>query len=63
VAVIFNMIEDIDNDNMAKIVMAFWALWWRRNKRCWRDKIPTIFYVIRRARYTLGLEKCEHATQ
>jgi hypothetical protein len=33
--------------------MVLWALWWRRNQRYWHDKIPTIFYVIRRARDTL----------
>jgi hypothetical protein len=53
VAMIFNMLEEINKDNMAKIVMFLWALWWRRNQRCWHDKIPTIFYVIRRARDTL----------
>jgi hypothetical protein len=30
--------------------MIFWTLWWRRNQRCWNDKIPTIFEVICRAR-------------
>jgi hypothetical protein len=53
VAMIFNMLEEINKDNMAKIVMFLWALWWRRNTKCWHDKIPTIFYVIRGARDTL----------
>ncbi|MCH92466.1 60S ribosomal protein L23 [Trifolium medium] len=37
---------------MARITMILWTLWWRRNQRCWHDKIPTIFEVIRRARDT-----------
>ncbi|PNY12847.1 60S ribosomal protein l23 [Trifolium pratense] len=37
---------------MARITMILWTLWWRRNQRCWHDKIPTIFEVTRRARDT-----------
>jgi hypothetical protein len=32
-AMMFNMIEEIDNDNMAKIVMVLWVLLWRKNQR------------------------------
>jgi hypothetical protein len=42
VAMIFNMSEEINKDDMAKIVMFLWALWWRRNTKCWHDKIPMI---------------------
>ncbi|KAK2397152.1 hypothetical protein QL285_058758 [Trifolium repens] len=29
------------------------TLWWRRNKNCWNEKLPTIFEVIRRSQETL----------
>ncbi|MCH84616.1 60S ribosomal protein L23 [Trifolium medium] len=44
------MIEEVDKDKLARITMILWSLWWRRNQKCWNDKIPTIFDVIRRAR-------------
>jgi hypothetical protein len=31
VAMIFNMIKEIDDENMANIVVVFWVLWWKRN--------------------------------
>jgi hypothetical protein len=46
----FKMIDEVDADKMVRITMILWTLWWRRNQRCWNDKIPTIFEVIRQAR-------------
>jgi hypothetical protein len=45
----FRMITEVEADKMARIIMMLWTLWWRRNQRCWNDKIPTIFDVLRRA--------------
>jgi hypothetical protein len=52
-SMVFNMLETIDDESMAKILMMFWTLWWRRNQKCYNDKIPTIFDITRRARETL----------
>ncbi|GAU26181.1 hypothetical protein TSUD_354030 [Trifolium subterraneum] len=43
-------VGNFDKDKMARIAMILWTLWWRRNQRCWKNKIPTIFEAIRRAR-------------
>jgi hypothetical protein len=48
----FRMINEVELTKVARIVMIMWALWWRRNQRCWNDKIPTIFEVIQRATNT-----------
>jgi hypothetical protein len=45
VAMIFDMIVEIDDENMAKIAMVLWILWWRRNLKYWHNKIPPIFCV------------------
>jgi hypothetical protein len=52
VPVVFEMIEKFDNSTMSKIAMLLWTLWWRRNKKCWNEKLPTIFEVIRRSQET-----------
>jgi hypothetical protein len=39
------MIVEIDDENMAKIAMVLWILWWRRNQKYWHNKIPPIFCV------------------
>jgi hypothetical protein len=33
--------------------MLLMTLWWRRNKKCWHAKFPTIFYVVSWAREVL----------
>jgi hypothetical protein len=53
VPMVFEMIEKFDNNTMSKIAMLLWTLWWRRNKKCWNEKMPTIFEVIRRSQETL----------
>jgi hypothetical protein len=30
----FYLIEEIDDENMVKIAMVLWILWWRRNQKC-----------------------------
>jgi hypothetical protein len=32
---VFDMLEEIDNESMAKIVMMLWTIWWRKNQKCW----------------------------
>ncbi|MCH90678.1 ribonuclease H protein, partial [Trifolium medium] len=54
VSMIFQMIAEIDTEAMARITMLLWTIWWRRNQRCWQEKIPTIFEVCRRARDSLN---------
>jgi ribonuclease HI len=49
VEMMFRLINEVEPTKVARIVMTMWALWWRRNQRCWNDKIPTIFDVIQRA--------------
>jgi ribonuclease HI len=52
VDMIFKLLDKIDSDKMAKITMILWTLWWRRNQKCWHDKVPTIVEVLRRAKDT-----------
>jgi hypothetical protein len=54
VPMIFQMLEEINPKAMARITMLLWTIWWRRNQRCWKEKIPTVFEVIRRARDSLS---------
>jgi hypothetical protein len=51
---IFQMLEEIDLEAMAKITMLLWTMWWRRNQRCWQEKLPTIFEVYRMAKDSLN---------
>ncbi|MCH98064.1 ribonuclease H protein, partial [Trifolium medium] len=52
IPMIFDMLEEIEEESMAKIVMILWTLWWRRNQKCWNEKTPSVFDVTRRARET-----------
>jgi ribonuclease HI len=54
VSMIFQMIEEIEHADMAKITMLLWSIWWRRNQRCWQNKVPSALDVIRRARDSLN---------
>jgi hypothetical protein len=47
------MIDEVNTIVMLKVVALLWTLWWRRNKKCWQEKIPTVFKVTRRAREML----------
>jgi hypothetical protein len=38
---------------MSKVAMILWALWWRRNQKCWNDFLPTVYDVTRRANESL----------
>jgi ribonuclease HI len=49
----FHMLEEVEEENMTKIAMILWSLWWRRNQKCWNDKLQPIFEVTRRARDSL----------
>ncbi|XP_045829124.1 uncharacterized protein LOC123920841 [Trifolium pratense] len=53
VSMMFEMIEKIEHVTMSKIAMMLWTIWWRRNKKCWQDRSPTIFEVKRRAKENL----------
>ncbi|PNY10313.1 pentatricopeptide repeat-containing protein, partial [Trifolium pratense] len=53
VPMMFEMIEKIELETMSKIAMMLWTIWWRRNKKCWKDRSPTIFEVRRRAKENL----------
>ncbi|KAK2371264.1 hypothetical protein QL285_084234 [Trifolium repens] len=48
------MIEEIEPAAMARITMLLWSIWWRRNRRCWQDKVLSAVDVIRRARDSLN---------
>jgi hypothetical protein len=38
---------------MSKIAILLGTLWWRRNKKSWNEKLPTIFEVIRKFQETI----------
>jgi hypothetical protein len=50
---LFQMMEELNGNDFSHLVMIMWTLWWRRNQKCWHEKIPTIYEVIRRARDAL----------
>jgi hypothetical protein len=54
---VFDMLEELENDKMAKIAMVLWTLWWKRNHKCWHDRNPSNFEILRRAWEAL-LEWC-----
>jgi hypothetical protein len=49
VTMVFDMLEELENDKMAKIAMVLWTLRWKRNHKCWHDRNPSNFEVLRRA--------------
>jgi hypothetical protein len=53
VPMIFDMLESLDNNNMSNAAMILWALWWRRNQKCWNDVLPTVYDVTRRENESL----------
>jgi hypothetical protein len=48
------MLEELNSDDFSHIVMILWTLWWRRNQKCWKEKFPSIYEVIRRVSDTLS---------
>jgi hypothetical protein len=53
VDMILTIINELESQTVATIVMVLWTIWWRCNKKCWNDQIPHVFYVLRRARDAL----------
>ncbi|GAU29295.1 hypothetical protein TSUD_226660 [Trifolium subterraneum] len=47
------MMDELNGNDFSYMVMIMWTLWWRRNQKCWDEKSPTIYEVIRRARDAL----------
>ncbi|XP_045810978.1 uncharacterized protein LOC123905427 [Trifolium pratense] len=37
VSMMFNMIDELDNNSMSTVAMVLWSLWWRRNQKCWNE--------------------------
>jgi ribonuclease HI len=54
VPMLFKMLEELNSDDLSHIVMILWTLWWRRNQKCWQEKFPSVYEVIRRASDTLN---------
>ncbi|GAU13372.1 hypothetical protein TSUD_175240 [Trifolium subterraneum] len=50
VSMVFDMLEKMEDESMAKIVMILWTLWWRRNQKCWNEKTLSVLEVTRRAK-------------
>jgi hypothetical protein len=46
---VFDMLEELENDKIAKIVMVLWTLWWKSNQKFWHDRNPSNLEVLRRA--------------
>jgi hypothetical protein len=46
VPMLFQMLEEVNGAIFSQISMLLMTLWWRRNKKCWHAKFPTIFYVV-----------------
>ncbi|MCI03939.1 putative ribonuclease H protein [Trifolium medium] len=53
IPMVFQMIDEVNSTVMPKVAVMLWTLWWRRNQKCWQEKIPSVFEVTRRARDTL----------
>jgi ribonuclease HI len=53
VDMIFELIEELDNQTIEKVSMCLWALWWRRNQKCWNDILPYVVEVHRRAKESI----------
>jgi hypothetical protein len=49
----FKIMEEINATNLAPLAMLVWNIWWRRNKKCWHEKLPIVHEVIRRVKDTL----------
>jgi hypothetical protein len=51
---VFYLIEELDSKTMERVCMILWTIWWRRNQKCWNNKLPTTFEVSRRATESLN---------
>jgi hypothetical protein len=53
VPMMFKIMEEINATNLGPLAMLVWNIWWRRNQKCWHEKLPTVHEIIRRAKDTL----------
>jgi hypothetical protein len=51
---VFYLIEELDSKTMERVCMILWTIWWRRNQKCWNNKLRTPFEFSRRATESLN---------
>jgi len=52
--IMFTLLDTLDKGSMAQLAMTVWMIRWRRNKKCWKDHLPSTFISVQRKSWMTG---------